>query len=112
MGCRFTSNGVSVLGLCFQPLNKYSADIGNFAGDGAQRLERIQALAHEKLDNLTKARLSFSVGGKRIVMREAVFQTINAISKFKDVVSLVLAADRYAAALIRDDGHYTNDSLI
>ena len=74
-----------------------STGIASYTEGGAQRLERIQTLAHEKLSKVSEAHLSFSIGGKRIVVREAVLKTINAISKSKDIISLALSAEPHAA---------------
>ncbi|KAB5522880.1 hypothetical protein GE09DRAFT_1154464 [Coniochaeta sp. 2T2.1] len=61
--------------------------------EGTEKLNQIQELAQEKLQKLPEARLSFSIGDKRIVVRDAVRKTISAVTAFKDVISSAISAE-------------------
>lgn len=69
----------------------------NGTGEDTKQLELIQKLAKEKLEKLSEAQLSFSIGKKKIVTREAVRKAIKVVSTFKDVVSSAISAEPHAA---------------
>ncbi|RBR15923.1 uncharacterized protein FIESC28_07125 [Fusarium coffeatum] len=61
------------------------------------RLKRIQIMAKEKLEDLPEARTSFTLGGKRIVVREHIQKAIQTIKQFKPIISGALSAEPQAA---------------
>ncbi|MBE3045002.1 hypothetical protein IMZ48_21075 [Candidatus Bathyarchaeota archaeon] len=60
---------------------------------GTEKLGQIQDIAKQKLEKLPEARLSFSIGGKTIVVRDVVRKTIGAVTTFKDIISFAIAAE-------------------
>ena len=64
---------------------------------GKERLTRIQILAKEKLEKLPEARTSFTVGQKRIVVREYVQKAVQTIKQFKTIITGALSAEPHAA---------------
>lgn len=67
------------------------------AAEGEKRLEEIQKLAKTKLEKLPEARISFSLCGKRIIVREAVQKAIRTVTAFKPIISGVISAEPHAA---------------
>lgn len=62
-----------------------------------QRLKQIQKLAEKKLEELPENRTSFSVGGKRIIIRESIQKAIRTITQFKALISGAVSAEPHAA---------------
>ncbi|KAG6364032.1 hypothetical protein INS49_009135 [Diaporthe citri] len=65
--------------------------------EGVERLEEIQKLAKTKLEKLPEARTAFSIGGRRIVVRELVQKAIRTVKAFKPIVSEAVSAEPHAA---------------
>ncbi|KAF6833672.1 Vegetative incompatibility protein HET-E-1-like protein 7 [Colletotrichum plurivorum] len=63
----------------------------------ATRLEHVQEHAKKNLDKLSNSRLSFTITGKTIVVREVVRKVIKAVTTFKDVVSAAISGEPHAA---------------
>ncbi|RSL99859.1 hypothetical protein CEP52_009488 [Fusarium oligoseptatum] len=61
------------------------------------RLGLIQKLAREKLEGLSEAHLTFSLCGRRIVVRNAVLKAVKLISAFKPIIDTVVATEPHAA---------------
>ncbi|KAF5613093.1 hypothetical protein F25303_14271 [Fusarium sp. NRRL 25303] len=61
------------------------------------RLKQIQKLAEKKLEELPENRTSFSVGGKRIIIRESIQKAIRTITQFKALISGAVSAEPHAA---------------
>ena len=70
--------------------------IESHSQDGG-RLAEIQKLAKEKLEGLHEARTSFTLGGKRIVVREYIQKAVQTIKQFKPIISGALSAEPQAA---------------
>ncbi|KAF4973578.1 hypothetical protein FSARC_169, partial [Fusarium sarcochroum] len=64
---------------------------------GEQRLAEIQILAKGKLEKLPETRTSFTIAGKRIVVREHVQKAVQTIKQFKGIISGALSAEPHAA---------------
>lgn len=61
------------------------------------RLKCIQIMAKERLEALPEARTSFTLGGKRIVVRQHIEKAIQTIKQFKSISSGALSAEPQAA---------------
>ncbi|XEV01114.1 hypothetical protein FSHL1_006401 [Fusarium sambucinum] len=64
---------------------------------GLARLEDIQRLAKKQIEVVEEARTSFSVRGKRIVVREVVQKAIQHVAKFKPIISGAVSTEPHAA---------------
>ncbi|KAF5555557.1 NACHT WD40 domain-containing protein [Fusarium mexicanum] len=67
------------------------------SSQGVHRLKQIQKLAEKKLEELPENRTSFSIGGKRIILRESVQKAIRTITQFKALISGAVSAEPHAA---------------
>ncbi|KAK7698442.1 hypothetical protein SLS64_012563 [Diaporthe eres] len=65
--------------------------------EGVERLEEIQRLAKTKLEKLPEARVAFSIGGRRIVVRELVQKAIQTVTAFKSIIGGAVSAEPHAA---------------
>lgn len=65
--------------------------------NGAAQLVRIQKLAADKLEKLSQAKLSFSRGEKRVVVRDQVLKVVKFILAFKDLISSAISAEPHTA---------------
>lgn len=70
-------------------------------GHDLKRLDKIQSVAERKLTDLssdnTSNRLSLSIGGKQIVVRDAIRKVVTAISNFKDIIGAAVSAEPHAS---------------
>ncbi|KAG4259133.1 hypothetical protein FPRO03_13068 [Fusarium proliferatum] len=90
-----------------QLLDKFEAYLQKEKDDGREemsgssqdvhRLKQIQKLAEKKLEQLPKNRTSFSIGGRRITIREAAQKVIRTITQFKALISGAVSAEPHAA---------------
>lgn len=67
------------------------------ASQDGGRLERVQLMAKEKLEALPEARTSFTLGGKRVVVRGHIQKALQTIKQFKPIISGALSAEPQAA---------------
>lgn len=62
-----------------------------------EQFPAIQELAKEGLDNLSRAHLSFFIGGKKIVVREQVQNLFNLVLGFKSFIGSVVSSEPHCA---------------
>ncbi|KAJ4245749.1 hypothetical protein NW762_013873 [Fusarium torreyae] len=74
-----------------------ATDQSHVESHGEERLKGIQILAKERLEKLPEARTSFTVGQKRIVVREYVQKAVQTIKQFKPIITGALSAEPHAA---------------
>ncbi|RFU28422.1 hypothetical protein B7463_g7900, partial [Scytalidium lignicola] len=65
--------------------------------DGAKQLERIQKIAQSKLDSLEQTKLAFSVGKRKIVVREQLRKVISVVLVSKDIISTAISTEPCAS---------------
>ncbi|KAI1393473.1 uncharacterized protein F4822DRAFT_384784 [Hypoxylon trugodes] len=65
--------------------------------DDVEQLKLIQKFAKKRLEKLPEAQLTFTIGGKPIVVRQVVRKAIKLVLTFKDVVSSAISAEPQAA---------------
>lgn len=70
-------------------------DIGH--AESPMQLAQIQERAKKSLEKLSNARVSFSIAGRTIVVREVVRKVIKAVTTFKDVISAAISGEPHAA---------------
>ena len=64
---------------------------------GGLQLSQIQELAKKRLEELPEAHLSFSIGGKNIVVQSVVRKAIKVITMFKSAVNNAVSTEPHAA---------------
>lgn len=76
---------------------------GSGDSPGEERLKRIQGIANRKLDELcssdTADRLSFSIGGKPVIVRDVIRKVVTAISASKSLISAAVSAEPHASVV-------------
>ena len=72
-------------------------DSGAEATQGKLQLREVQELAKKKLEELPEAHLSFSIGGKNIVVQSVVRKAIKVITMFKSAVNNAVSTEPHAA---------------
>ena len=60
-------------------------------------MSQIQELAKKRLEELPEAHLSFSIGGKNIVVQSVVRKAIKVITMFKSAVNNAVSTEPHAA---------------
>lgn len=65
--------------------------------EATAQLKKVQEHAKKSLDKLSNARLSFTIAGKTIVVREVVRKVIKTVTTFKDVISAAISGEPHAA---------------
>ncbi|KAK0615275.1 hypothetical protein B0T17DRAFT_382067 [Bombardia bombarda] len=61
--------------------------------ESTAQFERLQGLARDKLEKLSKSQLAFSIGEKRIVVREHVRKLVKVLVAFKGLIGTALEAE-------------------
>lgn len=79
--------------------SQYSSDLSDteVPPEDGSRLQSIQQLATQKLERVSDAQLSFSIGGRCVVVREVVRKVFKLVTTYKDVINSAISSEPHAA---------------